>query len=996
MSSLICHLLLFIPSVWLISAMRKCHPLLFSTEQVTEIEAMISSLDVFSTDTVMEKAVPNLGEFKPGNSNKGVDEHTSAGPDCGVRSTNNLSVAADSALQNKPSTSFEASKPGLSALRNRSALYPLLDLHKDHDIDSLPSPTRETSVPLPLLRPGFPTPRSGVDPPHPGMHMYENDALKAFSSYQQKFARSSLVMKDTLPSPTPSEESGEGDTEISGEVSSSSTFTLGQPSPSLLERSKAGVSMPARNAASATSLSAPSLKASAKSRDPRLRYVKSDTGSLDQNHHALSSMNSTQNICSVGMTNMKKQKAVKEPIQEGPSLKRQRNGLENHGNARKLKTAVGSGGWLDDSDFSGPNIINGSRLSENAESNPRRMDNTIPGNVFPVAGGGKEHIPATSSNTATITELISTLTSTSSTSLPELIKSIAVNPTMFASLLKMGQEQNIAPGAQQKQSQSAKDMAHPKTSNSVPGALPNVSSQSSMSGTLARPVGASHPTQLIASDDSVKLRMKSRDPRRALHNNAVQRTGNMGSEELKASVAPTSTSPVVKDEKIVQKQEVRPELKESPSQSLLPPDISLPFTKSLKNIASIVSDSQVSTTVPHASQHLPGQSVQTKTNKVEANASEERVGTAASSAQVGVVAPRSQNTWGDVKHLFDGFDDKQKAAIQKERSRRIQEQKKMFSANKLCLVLDLDHTLLNSAKFSEVDPVHEEILRKKEEQDREKTQKHLFRFPHMGMWTKLRPGIWNFLEKASKLFELHLYTMGNKLYATEMAKVLDPKGVLFSGRVISRGDDGDPVDGDDRVPKSKDLEGVLGMESAVVIIDDSVRVWPHNKLNLIVVERYIYFPCSRRQFGLPGPSLLEIDHDERPEDGTLACCLGVIERIHQSFFKHESLEEADVRNILACEQRKILGGCRIVFSRIFPVGEASPHLHPLWQTAEEFGAVCTNQIDDRVTHVVANSLGTDKVNWALSTGRFVVQPGWVEASALLYRRASEQDFAVKP
>lgn len=81
--------------------------------------------------------------------------------------------------------------------------------------------------------------------------------------------------------------------------------------------------------------------------------------------------------------------------------------------------------------------------------------------------------------------------------------------------------------------------------------------------------------------------------------------------------------------------------------------------------------------------------------------------------------------------------------------------------------------------------------------------------------------------------------MGNKLYATEMAKVLDPKGVLFAGRVISRGDDTETVDGDERVPKSKDLEGVLGMESSVVIIDDSVRVWPHNKLNLIVVERSV-------------------------------------------------------------------------------------------------------------------------------------------------------------
>lgn len=144
---------------------------------------------------------------------------------------------------------------------------------------------------------------------------------------------------------------------------------------------------------------------------------------------------------------------------------------------------------------------------------------------------------------------------------------------------------------------------------------------------------------------------------------------------------------------------------------------------------------------------------------------------------------------------------------------------------------------------------------------------------------------------------------------------------------------------------------------------------------------------------MPGPSLLEIDHDERLEDGTLAsalavcgsslfllppsgewgdcgcpnwfwffpCCEQVIERIHRTFFADRCPAGVDVRNIIAAEQRRILAGCRIVFSRIFPVGEANPHLHPLWQIAEQFGATCTNQIDDQVTHVVAYSLGTDKV-----------------------------------
>ena len=90
--------------------------------------------------------------------------------------------------------------------------------------------------------------------------------------------------------------------------------------------------------------------------------------------------------------------------------------------------------------------------------------------------------------------------------------------------------------------------------------------------------------------------------------------------------------------------------------------------------------------------------------------------------------------------------------------------------------------------------------------------------------------------QASKLYELHVYTVGNKVYATEMAKVLDPTGTLFVGRVIWKGDEAN-LYGDDRLPKSKDLDGVLGMEFAVVIIDDSASVWPHHRHNLIVVER---------------------------------------------------------------------------------------------------------------------------------------------------------------
>jgi RNA polymerase II C-terminal domain phosphatase-like 3/4 len=88
----------------------------------------------------------------------------------------------------------------------------------------------------------------------------------------------------------------------------------------------------------------------------------------------------------------------------------------------------------------------------------------------------------------------------------------------------------------------------------------------------------------------------------------------------------------------------------------------------------------------------------------------------------------------------------------------------------------------------------------------------------------------------------------------------------------------------------------------------------------------------------------------------------VIERSHQSFFKNPRWREIDVREILAEQQRQVLAGCKIIFSRVFPLGEADPHRHPLWRTAEQFGAICTLAIDEEVTHVVAISLGTDKVS----------------------------------
>ncbi|KAL7197184.1 hypothetical protein ACSBR1_037079 [Camellia fascicularis] len=995
----------------LLSHVTSQTPPMFSPEQMTEIEFMIPSLDSLAALPSLkgnnkENKIQLTERVNQKDSDASSDNATHDSTDSMKRVLESMSL--ESLHHNDANTLMEPLKLGPNSSKVRGMLLPLLDLHKDHDADSLPSPTRATPSLLSVsntlaggggpVKPEWPVPRAARETEDVVMHPYETDALKAVSTYQQKFGRSSFLMNE-LPSPTPSEECDGGDGDTGGEVSSSpivgSFKTVNAPilaQPIVYPAPHVDISngqgpINIRNVGPVNVGPNTALKSSVKSRDPRLRVASPDVGALDLNQRPLPLIKNEPKVDAVGeIASSRKQKPVEEPSLDGPALKRPRNGMTDSEVIRDVQTVSGSGGWLEDRGTIGPQFSSSkSQVAENTGGDPLKFENAVTcsgtGIVMPnVTINGKEHLSGTPTGTTS--------------SLQSLLKDIAVNPSMWMNIIKMEQQKSV---------DSVKSSTHMPSTNSILGAVPSMNVNLPKPSVLGqRSAGILQtPPQIASMDESGKVRMKPRDPRRVLHSNSFQKGGSLGPDQSKTNAATIATSQEMKGNLNCQRQEDQSDKKSMLSQSIMPPDITRQFTKNLKNIADIMSVSQASIAPPVVPQILSSQPVQVHLNRVDVKgvvpeSGNLQSGTVSSTEEVTVGPSRPQNTWGDVEHLFDGFDDQQKAAIHRERTRRIEEQQKMFAARKLCLVLDLDHTLLNSAKFAEVDPVHDEILRKKEEQDREKPYRHLFRFPHMGMWTKLRPGIWNFLEKASKLYELHLYTMGNKLYATEMAKLLDPKGVLFSGRVISRGDDSDLFDGDERVPKSKDLDGVLGLESGVVIIDDSVRVWPHNKLNLIVVERYIYFPCSRRQFGLLGPSLLEIDHDERPEEGTLASSLSVIERIHQNFFSHRSLDEVDVRNILASEQQKILGGCRIVFSRVFPVGEANPHLHPLWQTAEQFGAVCTNQIDEQVTHVVANSLGTDKVNWALSTGRFVVHPGWVEASALLYRRANEHDFAIKP
>ncbi|XP_022949466.1 RNA polymerase II C-terminal domain phosphatase-like 4 [Cucurbita moschata] len=313
--------------------------------------------------------------------------------------------------------------------------------------------------------------------------------------------------------------------------------------------------------------------------------------------------------------------------------------------------------------------------------------------------------------------------------------------------------------------------------------------------------------------------------------------------------------------------------------------------------------------------------------------------------------------------------------------------KNLLQHKKLILVLDLDHTLLNSTQLGHLTP-EEDYLRNQTDSLEDVTKGSLFLLHSVHTMTKLRPFVHTFLKEASQLFEMYIYTMGERAYAYEMAKLLDPKREYFSSKVISR---------DDGTQKhQKGLDVVLGHESAVLILDDTENAWTKHKENLILMERYHFFASSCHQFGFNCKSLSELKSDESETDGALATILKVLKQVHNIFFNElsEDLVDRDVRQVLKTVRSKVLEGCKVVFSRVFPTKFQADN-HHLWKMVEQLGGTCSTELDASVTHIVSTDAGMEKSRWAVKEQKFLVHPQWIEASNYFWKREAEEKFLVE-
>lgn len=104
-----------------------------------------------------------------------------------------------------------------------------------------------------------------------------------------------------------------------------------------------------------------------------------------------------------------------------------------------------------------------------------------------------------------------------------------------------------------------------------------------------------------------------------------------------------------------------------------------------------------------------------------------------------------------------------------------------------------------------------------------------------GCWyyIKLRPGLQQFLENVADKYELHIYTMGTRAYAQQIAKIVDSERKFFDDRILSRDESGSMV--------AKNLTRLFPVDTRmVVIIDDRGDVWQHSP-NLVRVTAFEFF-----------------------------------------------------------------------------------------------------------------------------------------------------------
>ncbi|GAV63504.1 BRCT domain-containing protein/NIF domain-containing protein [Cephalotus follicularis] len=301
------------------------------------------------------------------------------------------------------------------------------------------------------------------------------------------------------------------------------------------------------------------------------------------------------------------------------------------------------------------------------------------------------------------------------------------------------------------------------------------------------------------------------------------------------------------------------------------------------------------------------------------------------------------------------------------------ETRRLFKQKKLVLVLDIDHTRVHSVADKDLNTEEKSFLL----ENGGSLNDCLFTLESIGLLVKLRPFARTFLKQVSTMFEMYLYTRGERRYALDVTELLDPEATYFGDRIISRED----------VPAGfKTLDMVLGHKNSVLIVDDTESVWPKDKENLILIERYDYFA---KKSTTTSHRYCENGTDESEFAGSLAKVLKVVKAVHEMYFESITVRRRNVRFILRLLRSSILEGCTLYYDN------ADHEANRVCLMAKEMGAKCSMERNSRtVTHLVSFEDDTEDISWAVQEKKFLVNPWWIAAAYYSWERQQEEEFPV--
>jgi hypothetical protein len=238
-----------------------------------------------------------------------------------------------------------------------------------------------------------------------------------------------------------------------------------------------------------------------------------------------------------------------------------------------------------------------------------------------------------------------------------------------------------------------------------------------------------------------------------------------------------------------------------------------------------------------------------------------------------------------------------------------------------------------------------------------------------------------------------IYTHGTRAYAEATARLLDPEGVYFGKRIVSRTDHPD-------LGLEKCLSRLFLQDwSMAVVLDDRDDVWKkEQQTHVVCIRPYLYFQqlfptgahvgevnnaAGMATVGslVTGSQNAENKSSPTDDDVGLLKSLDTLQALHTKYYELMDAEDnppPNVGTILHSMRLSVLKGCHLCFSGIIGPKLRNPQQHKLWIIATNLGARVTLNLTSQTTHLLTTSGESEKAKESLRLGNiYICHPDWL-------------------